>query len=344
MSPKQGWFESDNSYRKRIAREANERTIEDSTKLAPSRGWFESDDSYRKRIAREANERTIEDSTKSAPSQGWFESDDDYHTRIRKEANEQIVMGGTGSSPKQGWFEGDHAYRSRIADEAREVRATDASHSGPGGSITTGGVITKGVGVILLIIFLALIGNLMKFFSDRASERNYQESIRIVPLIERSKQTPGRVIYKTRAVLDDSLGLHRTKETDLIVSEAAIVLPSLQSQFPYVDIFRVHLLLQSCVLFRLQPVDTTTGIALFHGVKDHEFCFGTRSERSHFLISFFEAHAAWRRTHSDLVKVMGVFEGLVEDEDQLMLVISGQLSDTAPIAPPVKLGPPKPPP
>ena len=62
MSPKQGWFESDEDYRSRVAREADERTIEDSTGSAPLPGWFESDDSYRERIAREANEHRIEDS------------------------------------------------------------------------------------------------------------------------------------------------------------------------------------------------------------------------------------------------------------------------------------------
>jgi len=131
-APSQGWFENDDSYHERIAREANEHRIEDSTGSAPSQGWFENDDSYHERIAQEANERTIEDSTGSAPSQGWFESAENYDTRIRKEANEQIVEGGTGSSPKQGWFESDHNYRSRIAHEAREIRASEQSNSSTG--------------------------------------------------------------------------------------------------------------------------------------------------------------------------------------------------------------------
>ena len=63
--------------------------------MSPNQGWFESDDDYRQRVAQEADERTIEDSTISAPSQGWFEADQDYDTRIRKEANEQIVNSGT---------------------------------------------------------------------------------------------------------------------------------------------------------------------------------------------------------------------------------------------------------
>ena len=131
-APSQGWFENDDGYRERIAREANERTIKDSTGSAPSQGWFENDDGYRERIAREANERTIKDSTGSVPSQGWFESAENYDTRIRKEANEHIVTGGTGSSPKQSLFEGYHEYRSRIAHEAREVRARERSNSSSG--------------------------------------------------------------------------------------------------------------------------------------------------------------------------------------------------------------------
>lgn len=121
----QGWFESDDSYRERIANEANELRIENSTGSKPSQGWFESDDSYSDRISREANERAIESATGSAPSQGWFESDENYDIRVRKEANEQIIKNGTGSSSKQGWFEGDHNYRSRVAHEARLLRANN---------------------------------------------------------------------------------------------------------------------------------------------------------------------------------------------------------------------------
>ncbi len=161
MSPKQGWFESDEDYQHRVAQEADERTIENSTGSSPSKGWFESDDCYRDRIAQEANERRIEDSKGSPPSQGWFENDDNYRerisqeanestiekftgsspsqclfeshdaydTRIRKEANEHIVRGETGSNPAQGWFERNHDYRSRIAHEAREIRARESSNA-----------------------------------------------------------------------------------------------------------------------------------------------------------------------------------------------------------------------
>ena len=128
-APSQGWIENDDDYRQRIAQEANEHRIKDSDGSTPSQGWFENDDGYRQRIAQEANEHTIKDSTSSTPSQGWFESGDDYEIRIRKEANEHIVKIGTSSLPRQGWFEGDHDYRSRIAHEAREVRANDLSDS-----------------------------------------------------------------------------------------------------------------------------------------------------------------------------------------------------------------------
>lgn len=127
--PSQGWFESDENYRDRISREANEHIIEDSGGSRPSQGWFESDEAYSERISREANERVIEDSTGASPSQGWLESNNDYETRIRKEANEQTIARGSSSKPNQGWLEGDHAYRSRIAHEARETRASGRSDS-----------------------------------------------------------------------------------------------------------------------------------------------------------------------------------------------------------------------
>lgn len=145
-APSQGWFESDENYRNRITQESNAHRIEDSTGSAPSRAWFEDDESYQDRIAREANERTIEDSTGSAPKQGWFESDNDYGTRIRKVANEQFVENGTGSAPKQGWFEGDYDYRSRIAHEAREVRARDRSQVSPDDSASNSAAFTGSEG------------------------------------------------------------------------------------------------------------------------------------------------------------------------------------------------------
>lgn len=125
----QGFFESDDDYRERTAREADERTIEDSTGSAPSKGFFESDGDYRERVSREADERTVEDSTGSAPSKGWFEGDDGYETRVRREANEHTIERDTGSAPKKGWFEGDHDYRSRIAHEARELKARERADS-----------------------------------------------------------------------------------------------------------------------------------------------------------------------------------------------------------------------
>ena len=121
-APSQGWFESDERYRERIATEANGLRIEASSGEAPSQGWFESDDAYRERIEKEANERTIEAASGDSPSQGWFESDDDYRVRVRREANESLIEGGQGAAARQGWFEGDHEYRRRIALEAREVR------------------------------------------------------------------------------------------------------------------------------------------------------------------------------------------------------------------------------
>ena len=163
MSSDQGWLESDEDYRRRKAREADERTIEELTGSAPSQGWLESEESYRERISREANESRfreltgstasqgwLEDSdsyltriaqdvnrltvakfTGSMPSQGWLESNEEFDVRLRKEANERIVENSTGSFPRQDWFEGDYDYRSRIAHEAREARAAQG-RSDPG--------------------------------------------------------------------------------------------------------------------------------------------------------------------------------------------------------------------
>ena len=72
MSSKQGFFESDDDYRSRVAQEANERTIENSTGSAPSQGFFESEESYRDRITHEANEHRIEDSAGSALNRPGF--------------------------------------------------------------------------------------------------------------------------------------------------------------------------------------------------------------------------------------------------------------------------------
>lgn len=123
-SPKQGWVESDAAYSARISREASESRIKDSTGSSPSQGWFESKDGYSQRVHREANERVVKDSTGSAPSRGWAESESAYDTRIRKEANEQTLKAASGSTPSQGIFEGDHEYRSRLAREAHQARAS----------------------------------------------------------------------------------------------------------------------------------------------------------------------------------------------------------------------------
>lgn len=143
-TPSQSWFENDDEYRSRIAEEANEARIEQSTGSTPSQGWFEGADDYRERIATEANEAVIEGATGSAPSRGWFESDEAYEVRVRMEANEHVVSE-AGDTPRQGWFEGNHEYRSRIAHEARETRAKgsatrheveDPSHPYSGSSTT----------------------------------------------------------------------------------------------------------------------------------------------------------------------------------------------------------------
>lgn len=97
--------------------------------MSPHKNFGESDDDYHERIAREANERTIEDSTGSAPKRKFGEDDDDYDVRIRKIANEQIIASDSGSAPAKRFGESDHDYRSRIAHKAREIRAREPSDS-----------------------------------------------------------------------------------------------------------------------------------------------------------------------------------------------------------------------
>lgn len=144
-APSQGFFESENRYEDRISREADEDTIEDSTGDKPSQGFFESDDRYTDRIEQEANERTIEDVTGDAPSQGFFESDDKYRDRIEREADESIIERATGEKPSQGFFESDDSYRDRISREADEHDSDDSSSSKSGCFLTTACVDAAGL-------------------------------------------------------------------------------------------------------------------------------------------------------------------------------------------------------
>jgi hypothetical protein len=51
---------------------SKERIIESMTGSAPKQGFFESDEKYRSRIAHDANERLVEKATGEAPRQGPF--------------------------------------------------------------------------------------------------------------------------------------------------------------------------------------------------------------------------------------------------------------------------------
>jgi hypothetical protein len=126
--PSQGWLESDEDYNNRISREADEGTVEKSTGSRPGQGWFESDSDYEERIERESHERTVEDVSGNAPSQGWFESDDDYRRRVEQEADEATIERATGDRPSQGWFESDSDYQQRVSQEADE-HDSDAKNS-----------------------------------------------------------------------------------------------------------------------------------------------------------------------------------------------------------------------
>lgn len=124
----QGWFESDEEYQRRIARESNEAVIERLTGSAPSQGWLESESDYGARLSDEANEATIESLEGDAPSQGWLESSADYRQRISNEANEATISAVHGEAPSQGWLESTDDYHRRTRQDAHE--ATLESHTG----------------------------------------------------------------------------------------------------------------------------------------------------------------------------------------------------------------------
>jgi hypothetical protein len=144
-APKQGFFEGDGNYRGRISEEADESIIEEVTDDAPKQGFFEGDNNYRDRISLEADESTIEDATGDAPKQGFFENNDDYRERVSVEADESIIEKATGDAPSQGFFESDDSYQERISEEANEHRASDDSSSGGGCFLTTACVEAAGL-------------------------------------------------------------------------------------------------------------------------------------------------------------------------------------------------------
>ncbi|HYR08728.1 MAG TPA: SH3 domain-containing protein [Longimicrobium sp.] len=122
QKPSAGWLESDEDYARRLRREANESEFELSSGEKPSQGFFESDEDYEKRIGLDARRSVVASQDESKASQGWFEDDGDYRRRIYKEADEAAIERETGSRPSQGLFESDEDYRARIWQEARELR------------------------------------------------------------------------------------------------------------------------------------------------------------------------------------------------------------------------------
>ncbi|MEL7361995.1 MAG: hypothetical protein AAFN13_07975, partial [Bacteroidota bacterium] len=127
----QGWFESNESYRRRKNEEADEATIERTSGTSPSRRWFESDDAYSARIRLEADERLIEDATGSRLGKSLFESNEDYDKRASRTAGEQTIEDLTGRRPSRDLFEGEDTYRERVAREADEAVVTAATGSEP---------------------------------------------------------------------------------------------------------------------------------------------------------------------------------------------------------------------
>jgi len=201
-APSRGFFESEDHYADRISREASEQIVEDSTGRAPSQGWFESDEVYHDRIAREAHERIIADSTGHEPSQGWFESDQAYETRARKEANEHVIEILSGTTAKQRFLESEHDYRSRISLQARELRAnagtqdksSSSSSSGVGIPSSRSGKGLIGLGAALFFFAIVIIAGHILQISHRVSEVPSRQ----ISLLEAKQVIPGEIkkIYR----------------------------------------------------------------------------------------------------------------------------------------------------
>jgi hypothetical protein len=131
MSKKQYFFESDEAYRERISKEANESIVEKATGSVPRQGFFEGNEAYRNRISQEANEQTIAKHTGSAPTQCLTESDDDYRHRSEIEANEHVIENSTGSAPSQHLCESDQSYADRVSIESNERTIEDSTGKAP---------------------------------------------------------------------------------------------------------------------------------------------------------------------------------------------------------------------
>jgi Bacterial SH3 domain len=149
--PSQGWFESDERYETRARREANEGVVEDLTGSKPSQAWFESDERYTARVEQDAHERTVEAATGSAPTQGLFESDEKFLSRSAREAHEAVIAQESGSRPTQGFFEDDAKYRRRLALEAAEWRSRSRSDSSDGEMV-------KFIVILVLVVMAIAVG------------------------------------------------------------------------------------------------------------------------------------------------------------------------------------------
>lgn len=132
--PSQGFFESDESYRQRLRRGSYEADIRNGSE-EPKQGWLESDQDYESRIWLQSRESIIAKLQETRPSQGFFEDDATYRRRVSREADEAIIEHGNGRRPSQGIFESDKDYRDRIWQQARELRAArEPEGSGEAGS------------------------------------------------------------------------------------------------------------------------------------------------------------------------------------------------------------------
>jgi len=124
MSVKQGFFESDEAYNKRLT-ESSKSEIEASGGNVRCRQFNESVQEYQDRVNNQAKVMTIERATGYAPQQTIFESDEHYAYRLTKgaeEANIEIIKKAGVDMPFQTWDDSNADHLDHITLAANEAR------------------------------------------------------------------------------------------------------------------------------------------------------------------------------------------------------------------------------
>ncbi len=153
------YFESADEYNKRIEREINESTVQETGGDFDSQGILEGDDAYARRVAQDAYERTIETEQGYPPSKSLLETEDEYLERLQGET-EQIVSDRSIGGGERRWYESEDSHRERIA-RLRASGGSSAANGGGGGGGGGGGESNSGAfGAIgaTAIAVAALIG------------------------------------------------------------------------------------------------------------------------------------------------------------------------------------------